>query len=100
MIPTMIAATLGALAFAGAGALIARRFRRRVRRRKATSARGAIWDTTDDDRIVLSDPAADERDDRPRFARGVASTASRPRGQEFKQRAPEFVQRAPRRARG
>ncbi len=94
MIPTLIAAAIGALAFAGAAALILRRHRRRVRRRKATSARGPIWETTDDDRIVLSDsPAMDDRDFRPRFARGVASATSR------HQRAPEFAPRMPRRAR-
>jgi hypothetical protein len=94
MIPTLIAAAIGALAFAAAAALILRRHRRRVRRRKATSARGPIWETTDDDRIVLSDyPAMDDRDFRPRFARGVASATSR------HQRAPEVAQRVPRRAR-
>jgi hypothetical protein len=93
MIPILIAATLGVLALAGAAGLISRRYRRRVRHRKATSARAPIWETTDDDRIVLSDyPAIDDREYRPRFARGVPSaTASR-------RPAPEFVQRAPRRA--
>jgi hypothetical protein len=94
MIPALIAAAIGALAFAGAAALILRRHRRRVRRRKATSARGPIWETTDDDRIVLSDyPAMDDREFRPRFARGVASATSR------HQRAPEVAPRMPRRAR-
>jgi hypothetical protein len=94
VIPTLIAAAIGALAFASAAALIFRRHRRRVRRRKATSARGPIWETTDDDRIVLSDfPAMDDRDFRPRFARGVASATSR------HQRAPEVALRMPRRAR-
>ena len=93
IIPTLIAATIGALACAGVAALMSRRYRRRVRRRKATSARGPIWETTDDDRIVLSDYSAmDDRDYRPRFARGVASAAHRPR-------TPEHAQRAPRRAR-
>jgi hypothetical protein len=100
MIQTLIAAAIGALAFAGIAAIVSRRYRRRVRRRKATSAQGPIWDTTDDDRIVLSDyPANDDRDYRPRFARGVASAPPRPRAAEFSQRAPEFAQRAPRRAR-
>ena len=100
MIQTLIAAAIGALAFAAIAAIISRRYRRRVRRRKASSAQGPIWDTTDDDRIVLSDyPANDDRDYRPRFARGVASAAPRPRAAEFSQRAPEFAQRAPRRAR-
>ncbi|HET7887255.1 MAG TPA: hypothetical protein VFL62_13585 [Bradyrhizobium sp.] len=93
MIPALIVATLGALGFVGAAAIVARRYRKRVRRRKATSARGPIWETTDDDRIVLSDPIEDHRDYRPRFARGVASaTVSR-------RPAPELAQRGPRRAR-
>ena len=92
MIPILIAATVGALAVAGGVALISIRLRRSVRRRRAGSAGGPIWDTTDDDRIVLSDyPAMDDRDFRPRFARGAASAAFR------HQRAAEFV---PRRARG
>jgi hypothetical protein len=93
MIPILIAAAIGALLFAGVAVLISRRYRRRVRRRKATAARGPIWETTDDDRIVLSDyPSRDEREYQPRFARGVASATSR-------YRAPEVVQRTPRRAR-
>jgi hypothetical protein len=92
MVPFVIAATTGALLFAGLAAFFSKRFRRRVPRRKASTARGPIWETTDDDRIVLSDyPAANDREYRPRFARGVASAASR-------YRAPEVVQRAPRRA--
>jgi hypothetical protein len=92
MVPFVIAATTGALMFAGLAAFFTKRFRGRVRRRKATTVRGPIWETTDDDRIVLSDyPAANDREYRPRFARGVASAASR-------YRAPEVVQRAPRRA--
>jgi hypothetical protein len=92
MVPFAITATTGALLFAGLAAFFSKRFRGRVRRRKASTARGPIWETTDDDRIVLSDyPAANDRDYRPRFARGVASAASR-------YRAPEVVQRVPRRA--
>jgi hypothetical protein len=89
-IPTLFAATVGALAFAGAAALISRRRRTRLRRRKVQSARGPVWDATDDDRIVLSDyPTMDNRDYRPRFARsaGGATAAST-----------EFVRRPPRRA--
>ena len=93
MLPMLAAATIGVLALAGLVPLLSRRFRSRVRRRKATSAQGLIWETTDDDRIVLSDyPVMEDRDYRPRFARGVASAASR-------YRAPEVVERAPRRAR-
>jgi hypothetical protein len=94
MIPTLIAATLGALAFAGAAALISRRRRTRLRRRKVQSGRGPVWETTDDDRIVLSDhPSLDSRDYRPRFARNVRS-APPPND-----RAAEPVSRAPRYAR-
>jgi len=92
MVPFVIAATTGALLLAGLAAFFSKRFRGRVRRRKASTARGPIWETTDDDRIVLSDyPAANDREYRPRFARGVASAAAR-------YRSPEVVQRAPRRA--
>jgi hypothetical protein len=91
MVPFAIAATTGALLFAGLAAFFTKRFRGRVRRRKAAATRGPIWETTDDDRIVLSDyPAANDREYRPRFARGVPTAASR-------YRVPEVVQRAPRR---
>jgi len=89
-IPTLFAAVAGALAFAGAAALISRRRRTRLRRRKPQAARGPVWETTDDDRIILSDfPPSDHRDYRPRFARsaGGATAAS-----------PEFVRHPPRRA--
>jgi hypothetical protein len=73
-IPTLIAAAVGALAFAGAtAALISGRSpARRPRHRKLAHARGPAWETTDDDRIVLSDhmPSVD-RDYRPRFARSA-----------------------------
>jgi hypothetical protein len=89
-IPTLFAATVGALAFAGAAALISRHRRTRLRRRQARHGRGPIWETTDDDRIVLSDyPSMDHRDYRPRFARdGGGATAA----------SPEFIRRPPRRA--
>jgi hypothetical protein len=96
-LPTLIAATLGALAFAGAAALIAgRRGRaRRLRRRMAQSARGPIWETTDDDRIILSDyPSPDKGDYRPRFARNVKTRAAADdRAQEFGRRAPKYARR-------
>lgn len=90
---TLIAGMLGALAFAAAAALIARRrsLGRRLRRRVARSARGPVWETTDDDRIILTDhPYPDQRDYRPRFARsaGVAPVSGG--------RKPESVRRAPR----
>ena len=89
MIPIVITAIIGALAFAGAAAFMSRR-RRRLSVPKARSARGPIWETTDDDRIVLSDyPSMDNRDYRPRFARSVGSTPAV---------SPEFVRRPPRRA--
>ncbi len=96
-IRTLIAGMLGALAFAGAAALIARRrgLGRRLRRRIAQSARGPVWETTDDDRIILSDhPYPDHRDYRPRFARsaGVAPAAGG-RKPESARRAPRFAQR-------
>jgi len=89
MIPIVVTAIIGALAFAGAAAFMSRR-RRRLRVPKARSPRGPIWETTDDDRIVLSDyPAMDNKDYRPRFARSVGSAPAV---------SPEFVRRPPRRA--
>jgi hypothetical protein len=85
-IPTVFVAIAGALAFATGAALVSRR-RRRLRIPKVRSARGPVWGSTDDDRIVLSDyPSVDNKDYRPRFARGVPSAS------------PEFVRRPPRRA--
>jgi hypothetical protein len=100
-IPTLIAAALGALAFAGAAVLITKR-RRPRRPRHARRARGPIWETTDDDRIVLSDhPNSGNQDYQPRFARsarGVAATArsvaaSNDRTKEFMPRRARPVQR-------
>jgi hypothetical protein len=89
MIPTVFAAIVGALAFAVAAAFLSRS-RRRLRVPKVRSARGPVWETTDDDRIVLSDlPAVDNREYRPRFARSVGSAPAV---------SPEFVRRPPRRA--
>src|ERR1700722_18619955 len=48
MVPIAIAATTGALLIAGLAAFFSKRFRGRVRRRKASTARGPIWETTDD----------------------------------------------------
>jgi hypothetical protein len=90
VIPTVFAAIVGALAFTGAAALISRRRRTRLRRRNARHARAPIWETTDDDRIVLSDyPSMDNRDYRPRFARNVGSATAA---------SAEFIRRPPRRA--
>lgn len=97
MIPTLFAATVGALAFAGAAALISRRRSRRLRRRKGQSAPEPVWETTDDDRIILSDHPSwdkDNRDYRPRFARNVRSAArSNDRTAEFASRAPRYARR-------
>jgi hypothetical protein len=89
-LPTLIAAVAGALAFAGTtAAFLSKRGRaRRLRRRDARYAQGPIWETTDDDRIILSDPSSDSRDYRPRFGRNVKSALS-----------PKFVSRKPKRAR-
>jgi hypothetical protein len=90
MIPILIAATIGALAFAAAAALMTGRRRTRLRRRQVRHARGPIWETTDDDRIVLSDyPSMDNRDYRPRFARGAGGATAT---------SPEFIRRPRRRA--
>lgn len=95
MIPTLFAATIGALAFAGAAALISRRRRTRLRRRVAQSARDPVWETTDDDRIILSDyPSQDKAEYRPRFARSVKNAApSNKRAAEFASRAPRYARR-------
>jgi hypothetical protein len=93
---TLIAATLGALAFASAAALMYRRRSRgrRLRRRVAQSARGGLSETTDDDRIILSDYHSVDRDYRPRFARNVRTAAGADeRAQEFARRAPRYARR-------
>ena len=90
MIPTLFAATAGALAFAGAAALISRRRRRTRLLRQAHDAGGAVWETTDDDRIVLSEyPSMEDQDYLPRFARGAGNAAA------SDHRAPEFIRRMP-----
>jgi hypothetical protein len=93
---SLIAATLGAFAFAGIAALISRRGRtRRLRRRMAKSARGPLRETTDDDSIILSDqPYPDVRDYRPRFGRSAgAAAASSVRARESASRAPRYARR-------
>jgi hypothetical protein len=92
---TLIAAVIGALAFAGFAALLSGRGRSgRLRRRVAQSARGPISETTDDDRIILSDhPYPDNRDYRPRFGRVGASAASSSRTREPGSRAPRYARR-------
>jgi hypothetical protein len=93
---SLVAATIGALAFAGIAALISKRGRaRRLRRRVTRSTRRPIWETTDDDRIVLSDhPSPDSRDYRPRFGRSAgAAAASSVRARESGSRAPRYARR-------
>jgi len=95
-IPALVAATIGALTFAGTALLISRGDRtRRLRRRTMPHAREPVWETTDDDRIVLSDhplsdpPRAGNDEYRPRFARDVKSaTASDDRPTTFTPRKP------------
>jgi len=68
---TLIAAALGAMAFAGAAALIFRQLNK-TRGRAIQSTRSPIWEMTDDDRILLSDhPSVDQAEYRPQFARNV-----------------------------
>jgi len=97
MLPALIAAALAALALAGAAVLIFRRRgrTRRLRRRVARSARGPLSETTDDDRIILTDyPSLDKGDYRPRFARNVRTTpVADDRAQEFSRRAPKYARR-------
>ena len=72
----LIAATIVALAFVML--LIKRQRTRRVRRRFVRSGRGPLLETTDDDRIVLSDhPNPDGRS--YRFAHGVPNVPHRAR---------------------
>ena len=92
-----IAATLAALAFVTTAALIFRKKgrTRRLRRRVARSARGPLSETTDDDRIILTDyPSLDKGDYRPRFGRKVRpGAAADERAQEFARRAPRYARR-------
>jgi hypothetical protein len=93
---TLIAAIIGALACAGMAALFSRRGRtRRLRRRVAHSARGSVSETTDDDRIILSDhPYPDKADYRPRFGRSVgAAAASNGRKREFASSGARYARR-------
>jgi hypothetical protein len=72
-IPKPFIAVVG-LALLGitAGAILKFRRARRPRRAKIRVRRRPVWESTDDDRIVLSDyPDADVLPRRPRFARGV-----------------------------
>jgi hypothetical protein len=76
MMPLLVA-ILGAVTLAGA--IIVKLGRpRRLRPRTVRGRRGPIWETTDDDRIVLSDqPAMSAYMRRPRFARNFSETDER-----------------------
>lgn len=85
----LIAAAIVALVFAAL--FTRRRLTRRIRRRVVRSARGPLWETTDDDRIVVSDQS--HPDGRGyRFARGVPSVAAR-RARELARRSPRHASR-------
>jgi hypothetical protein len=74
----LLVAILGA--FTLAAAIIIKKFgrRRRPQPRKIRVRRGPIFETTDDDRIVLSDhPVMNAHMRRPRFARGIGETEDR-----------------------
>jgi hypothetical protein len=91
----LIAAAVVALAFASsiAGFIFRRARTRRPRHRKMVHGRAPIWETTDDDRIFISDhPPSGNRDYRPRFARSAGSTRVK------SDRKTEFIPRTPRRA--
>lgn len=76
-IQTLIAGALGALACAGIAAFISRR--RRIRSLRREEARGPAWETTGDDRIILSDHrAANNRNYQPRFARDIGYATAAP----------------------
>lgn len=91
----LITAVLAALALAGAATLIVRRNgrTRRLRGRVTRSARAALSETTDDDRIILTDyPSSDRAEYRPRFARNVRTKAfADDRAQEFGRRAQRYA---------
>lgn len=94
-IPQLFIAAVGALALASVTASLIFRFgrARRLRPRAIRARRGPIRESTDDDRIVLSDyPAADIRPRRPRFSR-VAGKAGAP-----DDRMAEFLSHISRRA--
>ena len=93
-IPTLLAAILGALAFGSGAALISRRMEQTRRLRRVTKSTAApLSETTDDDRIILSD-IPDMADYRPRFGRDFrASAVVDDRDQEFVRRAPRYAHR-------
>jgi hypothetical protein len=75
----LLVAILGAITLAAAVIVKLGRPRRR-QPRTIRVRRGPIWETTDDDRIVLSDPPVTNASVlRPRFARGMTETEARKR---------------------
>jgi len=87
-IPLLLSAVSGALALAGITASVVLKFagRRPLRQAKLRLRRDAIWQPTDDDRIVLSDdPDADVLPRRPGFARDID------RGGDGNDRIAEFI---------
>ncbi len=91
-IPTLLAAAVAALALAGISASLVFTFGR-ARRGRLSAPRGAIQDSTDDDRIALSDPgAAHVPPHQTRFSRGFGG-AGQP-----DDRTAEFFSRISRRA--
>ncbi|MGZ5875288.1 MAG: hypothetical protein ACXWKP_24640 [Bradyrhizobium sp.] len=76
-IPTLFVAVIGALALASITVSLFFQFgrARHPRRGVVRARRGPVWESTDDDRIVLSDyPEADVIPSRPRFARNIPSS--------------------------
>jgi hypothetical protein len=75
--PILLAAIIGSLMLASAIGAIVSRFGRRQRPRRAPARlrRRSMWETTDDNRIALSDhPARNALRRRPQFARGTGET--------------------------
>lgn len=87
-IPLLLSAVSGALALAGITASVVLKFagQRPLRQTTLRPRRDAIWQPTDDDRIVLSDdPDADVLPRRPGFARDID------RGGDGNDRIEEFI---------
>jgi hypothetical protein len=85
--PTWLVTVVGALALASVAGVLISRFghARQLRRPPVRTRRGPVWETTDDDRIVLSDhPGVDGFPRQAHFFHG-AGEASEPndRGTEF-----------------
>ena len=95
-IPTLLVAIVGALTLAGITASLFFKFgrARHLRPGGIRTHRGPIWESTDDDRIVLSDyPDADTLPRRPRFSRDIGEA------RDPDDRMAEFPSRISRRSR-